>query len=69
MHKALSKQVKMLMNLLNEYAQLISDGKLTLSFFYMRKIREVSWCKNKVVYLKTSFSFCLKTARKPGNFG
>ena len=64
MHKALSKSVKMLTNFMNEYVHIKRDGNFNLSCFYMRKMREVIWCKNKVVYLKTSFSFCLKTAKK-----
>ena len=52
----------MLTNLLNEYVHIISDGMFNLSCSYMRKIKEASWYKKKAVYLKTSFSFCLKTA-------
>ena len=40
----LSKYFNILTNLMIEYVHITSDVNLTLSFFYMKKIREVSCC-------------------------
>ena len=67
-HKAVSKSMKMLTNLLKQVGKLKSDGNKIHSFFCLEKRKEDDVGKKQGSYTQTSFSFFLKTTVKQGSF-
>ena len=47
---------------------MISDGKRSDTLFVWRKIRRVVKEKNKTIYPRLAFPFCLKTAKSKATF-
>ena len=68
MHKAVSKSMKMLTNLLIQVGKIKRDGNKTHTCFYLEKMREDDVGKKQGNYTYSSFSFCLKSEIKQGNF-
>ena len=68
MHKAVSKSMKMLMNLVSQVGNIKRDGKKTHTCFYLDKRREDDVGKKQGSYTYTIFSLFLKTSVKQGSF-
>ena len=67
-HKAVSKSMKMLMNLVNKLGKIKRDVKTTHSSFYLERKREDDVGKKQGSYTQTSFFVFLKTVVKQGIF-
>ena len=50
MHKAISKSMKMLMNLISQMGKIKRNGKTTHAFFYLEKMKEDDVGKTQVNY-------------------
>ena len=58
-HKAVSKYMKMLMNLLSQVRKLKRDGKTTHTCFYLEKRREYDVVKKMATTPSLAFPFAL----------
>ena len=58
-HKAVSKSMKMLKNLLSQFGNIKRDGKKTHTCFYLEKKRDYDVDKNKATTPSLAFPFAL----------